>query len=99
GLPSPGFSHPGMPGQGVCRHLSRLGLLAMVLSPCVANATPDRTSGACFLMHYDRHWLHSDREGSETPFLPLLSSMRRLGMRPSPPSRRSGSNIVMSHAD
>ena len=41
----------------------------------------------------------SDSEDSETPYPPLLSSIRRLGMRTSLPWRRNGSNSGMSHAD
>jgi hypothetical protein len=54
--------------QGVDPLFTRKVELEVVVSFWIANATPDKTSDACLLMHYDRHSPHTD-----TPDIGTLS--------------------------
>jgi hypothetical protein len=83
--------------QGVDHPFTRKVELEVVVSFWIANATPDKTSDAYWLRHYDRHSPHTDTPDIGTLSPTFLSPTRRCGMRTSLPWRRIWSNIAMSH--
>src|SRR5262249_37573219 len=86
-----------MAGQGVNHHFIRLARLEVVVSFWVANATREKTRGADWRRHSDRHSPHTDRPDIGTLCPTFRSPTRHCGTRTSRPWRHIWSNTGMSH--